>query len=205
MIGIHDLIMYNKELLINNYYNFCKSNPSNNLCRKIHENTLDNWKLYLDANQFSKGKDRLETWSYLITEEPFIYIKNNSMYKFIPPKPYQYLTELKTMKKDKLYFVLSGLMVIFQVFGDGNHRTANYFFSTMTNKNITNKQFDKINQMLNDYDYSVIERKPELINEIITRLITVQEQFAGKKQKTKTRRKSKSIKFSTRVRNKIKM
>lgn len=189
MIDINDLIIYNKELLINSYYNLCSNEPTNNLCRKVSENTFDNWKMYLDKNQFSKGKNRLDTWLYLTTEDPFIYFKNNSIYKFIPPKTYQYLTELKNMEKNNLYFVLAGLMVIFQVFGDGNHRTSNYFYKIMTNKTITNKQFEKINQLLREFDYISIEREPELISLIITRLLNI-EQTAGKRKKSRKNRKS---------------
>lgn len=189
MIDINDLIIYNKQLLINNYYHLCKTNPSNNLCRKVTENTLDNWKSYLDKNQFSKGRDRLETWLYLTEESPFIYIKNNSLYKFIPPEDYQYLTQLKGMKEEKLYFILAGLMIIFQVFGDGNHRTANYFYNKMVDKNITPKQFDKIDEILSNYDYGGnIQRDPLVITDIISKLLDIQQQTGGKKRKIRTMR-----------------
>lgn len=209
MIDFNEIIEYNKEMLIDYYYHLCKTNIDSNICRKVTENTLETWKTYIDKNQFLKGMDRLETWRHLAEDKPFIYIKNNSMYKFIPPKNYQYLNVLNNLKKESLYFVLASLIIIFQVFGDGNHRTAHYFYYKMTNKHFTPKQLSKIDEVLKFFDYGgEFERNPEIINEIIGKLVDIQEQTGGKKRKYKTlhfrhkKNKTKKLRYHNKIQKK---
>jgi hypothetical protein len=192
MIDVNELIEYNKDLLVNTYYNMCKQNPKEFICKKVMNNTIENWRIYLEINQFNKGINRLETWNHINQQNPFIYVKNNSDYKFIPPKSYQYINELNMLKKEELYFILAGLIIIFQVFGDGNHRTADYFYKRMLNKNISQEQFKKINNILNNVDYNgIIERDPAIIKNIIRDLLVIHQN--GGKHKKRNVKSSKNL------------
>lgn len=180
---IEKIIYYNKVLQITdsiNCYNTLIRNQ--NINSIVTENTFDKWNYYFsisnNKNQFSKGSDRLNTWLHLCHEIPILYFNK----KVIPrtKKEIYLLTELinklitiKNNNKFEYLFILSALIIIFQVFGDGNHRTSKYLMS-LNDFNISQTQEEKINDILREKDYFVILNNPiEIMDNVINNLIKI--------------------------------
>lgn len=195
---IEELINFNKDQQIKSRIELCESNPSIHVCTLVEENNYENWYNFYsednNKNLFSKGKDRLDSWTHLFQEEPTFFFS-----KEIVPTPYtrgviqtllNKLNNLRTTDIKTYFFVLAGLIVIFQVFGDANHRTAKYFYNKMTGEDISEEQEMKINDILRSNDYYSIASNPivkmtKIINQLINIITTV---TGGKKRKNMTKR-----------------
>lgn len=116
--------------------------------------------------QFSKGFRRLKVWLDLAYKIPPIFIDINGVNHTIK--------SLNIENSDSKYFALAGLMVVFQVFGDGNHRTAGEYFKKNTGKTLTEQELNIIKNINQRYDwYSIITNNfpPLKIDEIVYQLI----------------------------------
>jgi hypothetical protein len=199
---INDITNYNKEQQISTLIELCKNNSNTQLCSYVVQNKYDNWFNYLSENNnqrlFSKGMDRLQTWVKLLQDEPQLYFSK----KIVPENSEQQIILQKIIHKLKSkykFFILAGLIVIFQVFGDGNHRTAKYFYKLTTGENIYLNQEKKINNLLRNNDYYTISKNPIIqLNSIISELINIASNTHGGK-KRKTRKTIRRIKKSKKM------
>lgn len=138
----------------------------------IINNNLDENSLvkYGSNKQFGKGYRRLYDWFHL-KEYNILHLSDN---KQIEIKLLKYLKN-----KDPLcyYFCLAGLIILFQVFSDGNHRTAQEYYFKMTHNYINSKKMDKINHLFSIFDYynfRINEDKIyEMINTILDNLVKI--------------------------------
>ena len=190
---INDLIKFNKEKQIDTMIRLCKENPSSHLCRNVSVNKYDDWDNFFsidnNKNIFSKGFQRLDTWINLLNDRPMLYFTKEIVP--ISREDQEQLDELlnnlnylKENKKEKYYFIMASLIIIFQVFGDGNHRTANYFMKNMTYLEINKAQMNKINELLSRNDYYTIKEIPIInMNRLINELIQISDIVGGKKYK----------------------
>lgn len=203
---IEDLIKFNIPLLAKTRFKLCDENPRHSYCKpeiSPASNTYDNWVSYLDKNRnllFEKGKERLETLKALLKEPPFLYFIENPDYNVNNPNDTNILKELQIIKEtklDKYYFILASLIIIFQVFSDGNHRTANEFYRIYTGNNISPKQFEEIKNIRynNRYDYTDLESNPEIIKQIISELERIHLTGGSKRKKSKRTKKTKRRKI----------
>lgn len=125
---------------------------------------------YGSQKQFEKGYRRLYDWFHL-KEYDIIYLSDNNKMdiKFLKP--------LKHENKDAYYFCMSGLIILFQVFSDGNHRTAQEYYFKNTGKCIDYKKMEKINHLFSTFDYygfRINEHKIyEMINMILDNLVKI--------------------------------
>lgn len=150
----------------------------------------------LSDEQFSKGYQRLKIWLDLAYKIPPIYTDFYTNEKHT-------IRALDIPYSEAKIYALACLMVILQVFGDGNHRTANEYFKSYTGKSLTEEQLN-----MTGYDFSKIvsNRNPaSIINEIVGKL-TSKYQGVQISKKSKTYRKGgrKQIKKFKRKTNKSK-
>ena len=100
---------------------------------------------------------------------------------------------ISLLKSEYKYFILAGLIVIFQVFGDANHRTAKHFYKETTGKSISLNQETKINNLLSNYDYYGITNDPIIkMYEIVNELYRIASSISGGKTKNKHKNKNKN-------------
>ena len=203
---INQLIEFNKEQQIRSRMEFCslEANRDSRLCGLAGgENTYDAWLEYYSAddnkNVFSKGMDRFETWRQLFLSSKLV-LKGRE-YKIGSSHDHRvddFLSEFKKIKSknpDLFVFICAGMIVIFQVFGDGNHRTANYLYEKMRRKAIRSEQMEGINDLLRVNDYHSITEQPGKMDTIIRGLISV---FNMPERRSVSRRRSRSRSASRR-------
>ena len=125
-------------------YNVCLLQPTHSYLQLVSSNTVYNWINYFKINNniYSKGLDRLKIWGY-------IFCNNNQ------------LLSLPTKNK---YFVLSALIIVFQVYGDGNHRTASYLYNKYTNDTLN---LQLITPLVIDFHMLSLNSVNNLINQLI--------------------------------------
>jgi len=169
----NDLIEFNKKQQIESRIDLCNRDPQRPVCNNVSMNNNNEWEWnqYYSKNNnehlFSKGIDRFKRWKELESIELY-----NKEIK-------QRLTDIRNSNKHHFYFVISALIIIFQVFGDGNHRTAAEYFKKMIkstikdtkNKNIptiTDTQMTNINNILRRFDYLSMDddKLLSIINEL---------------------------------------
>ena len=213
---IDDLISYNKQLQIEKMIELCNTNPSSHLCRNVTTNNYSEWERFftLDNNNnlFSKGLERLATWKHLFKDNSVLYFS-----KIITPQTSDdeqlmkdITTKLNYLKENKIYsyyFIFASLIILFQVFGDGNHRTAQYFMKIMSEPEIIMRQMSEINNLLSRYDYYNINESPiKRMNQLINEIISISEISGGtitKRTKVKKiKRKSKKHKKTSKSKSK---
>lgn len=133
---VNEMVAYNKHLLSEFYFDRCTSNPFHPSCEKVGSNTLHNWRRYFNQpeNQFSKGIERLNRWMDLSNSPGLLRIQRENA--------------------DKFHFIMASLIIIWQVFGDGNHRTASHYYHQTTGKSMT-MDFQEvfINPLIGDYEF----------------------------------------------------
>lgn len=160
-ITFDDVKMYNREEL-DKFIRLIEFNLS------IQRNRDASIQLFSNK-QFSKGFRRLKMWLDLAYKIPPLYIDENDKQEIVKSLNIPY-------SEAKLY-ALAGLMVIFQVFGDGNHRTANEYFKSYTGKSLTEKQMNYINDVMNMrgndfYQIATNRYPPARIDEIVHTLMS---------------------------------
>jgi hypothetical protein len=116
-------------------------------------------------NPFSKGIDRLKCWLFLAYNEPPVFW-NDYLFTFYDIN----FESLQNLNPEIRYYILSALIIYFQVFGDGNHRTAYKFFEINTGRELNKKEKSNIQTIHYEADYFAIISKNN-INEIIIKLI----------------------------------
>jgi hypothetical protein len=209
---IDNLINYNKDLQIDTMIKLCNTNPSSHLCRNITDNNYSEWKRFFtidnNKNLFSKGTERLDTWKHLMLDNSSLFfskvITPNSTDEELMKDITSKLIYLKENKIYSYYFIFASLIIIFQVFGDGNHRTAQYFMKIMRAPEISMRQMREINNLLyrNDY-YIIIESPIKRMNYIINEIISISELHGGQKKKyKKIKRKTKNKKKPSKQKSK---
>ena len=92
--------------------------------------------------QFSKGIDRLRSWLLL------------------------YQTNISWNPYTERIFCLTALLITYQVFGDGNHRTAYHFYEKHTGYAISERLKQNINDFYRYHDYTTIKVNSDLINKL---------------------------------------
>ena len=210
---LDDLIKFNTQIQINNSMHICKNNPSTDFCRQVknpdnHSEWFDFYTNKNNKNLFSKGRERLNTWIHLLSDNPTLYFTK----EVIPSNPYEeglmneMLGKINHNKNNNPYvyfFIMSALIIIFQVFGDGNHRTAQHLMEYMKYKKISKVQAEIIDDILEKNDYINISDNPiEKMHEIIYRLVDIATQMSGGIKKKKINRKSIKSKNKYRKRRK---
>jgi prophage maintenance system killer protein len=188
---IHQIIEYNKDIQISTSINLYKNTSGYSrpmICNYVSENSYEAWNYFYtvdnNKNLFLKGYERLKTWIHLFNDKPSFYF-NKEIYPITEEEKYLYsitIDRLIYFKKNKnleYLFILSALIIIFQVFGDGNHRTAKYFMK-INGGLLTKKQEEMINNILRINDYYSISMNPiKKMNEIIVQLININKQMVG--------------------------
>lgn len=145
---------------------------------------------------FSKGVERRNLWLDILRGElPLDLVLKPLVVRNI------LVERINHMKHDDLntfYFVIAGLMIIFQVFSDGNHRTASQFYYMLTNRHITEKQYNAIKTIYQSSgDFLRYCNNPKYIMMLIEQLASVSHSGGSKIKKTK--RKTKRIRKSKRT------
>lgn len=108
--------------------------------------------------QFSKGIDRLKSWLLLYL---------NNVYWNPNTNPYGcYEPEFANLNEKERTFCLTALMIVFQVFGDGNHRTAYKFYEKTIGFPITERLKQNITDFYRSYDYTTIKVNSNLIKKL---------------------------------------
>lgn len=213
---IEELISYNKQLQIEGSIKLCNENPSLHLCRNVSTNNYIEWEIFFtidnNKNLFSKGINRLETWKHLFKDDSFLYFS-----KVIIPQTSdeedlmrEFTSKLKYLKENKIYsyyFIFASLIIIFQIFGDGNHRTAQHFMKIMRVPEINMRQMSEINNLISRNEYYYINKQPiKRIYELVNKIISILETSGGTKTKItkvkKVKRKSKKNKKSSKNKSK---
>lgn len=109
--------------------------------------------------QFSKGLDRLKSWLLLY---------NHSIYWHPYTKKHEeYAADFANLSKNQKIFCLSVLMILFQVFGDGNHRTAYYFYEKKIGISLSDEIKIKINKFHSFNEFSMIDLNSDFIKKIL--------------------------------------
>jgi len=145
--------------------------------------------------QFSKGFERLHAWLSLAYKYPSQF----GVDKYGKPLIVKSLSNPHLDKFAKLY-ALSGLMVIFQVFGDGNHRTAFEFFKRNTGRELREQEKIFIETLHRNYSWHSISNNsypPAIIDEIVENLAPKFNQINGLRGGKSKKRKNKSTKNKT--------
>lgn len=197
---IDKIITYNIKLLSKIKVKFCNENPSHPSCVVV-PNTYDKWVEYAKTHYevvFEKGMERLETWKCLLNNQPFLYFKKNPTYSTTEPDYNNSIPKLKSIKErdeDAYYFILAAFIIILQVFSDGNHRTATYFYNKFTGNVLSELKLKEIDKMRrnNPFDYYNLKQNPNVIRtEIIPKLLEINKLTNGgfkKKSRTKKTRR----------------
>jgi len=140
--------LYNKNIIFQSVsrYNLCLEQPTHPYIQLVISNTVENWMNYfrINNNIYSKGLLRLTSWSTIF--------KTNSRLLSIP--------------LNNRYFVLSALIILFQVYGDGNHRTASYLYNKYTGGTLNLLLIDHLN-----IEFTILNT--ERINSLIEQLIII--------------------------------
>ncbi len=108
--------------------------------------------------QFSKGLDRLKSWLLL-------HSRNISWNPYTNPQGF-YEPEFAALNEKERIFCLTALIIFYQVFGDGNHRTAYYFYEKEMGFPISERLKYNINIFHKNCEYTVMKVNSELINKI---------------------------------------
>jgi hypothetical protein len=210
---LNNLIEINKEIQIHNSIQFCKNNRNTSFCHNvINPDKEEEWKQFYTGNNyknlFAKGRDRFDTLTHLLSDDPILYFKKKEV-KPSNNHEEELLNDIKYKLNDNYnnnpyvyFYIISALIIIFQVFGDGNHRTAQKLMTIIMGYNKINET--KINDILKYNDYDVITNNPiEKMYEIIDRIIDIANQNIGgkKRKKTKRKRKHKRRQKSKKIKN----
>lgn len=109
------------------------------------------------VRQFGKGYDRLKSWLNIAGLNPD-YRYRDASYFWTPITnemiPVKYLLEVDKLQQN---FCLAAFIIYFQVFGDGNHRAANYFFRLRSGSDLSVDEKNIINDIRMMFDYQRIE------------------------------------------------
>lgn len=145
--------------------------------------------------QFSKGFDRLHAWLSLAYKYPSQF----GVDKYGKPFMVKSLSNPHLDKFAKLY-ALAGLIVIFQVFGDGNHRTSSEFFKRNTGRELRDEEKNLIEDFNRSYDWHRISNNsypPAIIDDIVDALVSKFNHMNGLRGGKSKKKKIKRIKNRT--------
>jgi hypothetical protein len=121
--------------------------------------SIRNISIYSFEKLFSKGSDRLKSWILLYNHSVYWHPVNNK-FKIHDPM-------FEHMEHSKKIFCLTVAMIAFQVFGDGNHRTAYYFYE----KNVGFPLSDEIKIQIGHFhslqEFSMINLNSEFIKNVL--------------------------------------
>lgn len=133
-------------------YETCLEQPRHPYLRLVTSNTIQNWINYFSINNniYSKGLERINNWRNLFHSRHFLYLQQNIK-----------------------YFVLSALIILFQVYGDGNHRTASYFYKKHTGCDLNLELIDGL--LIGGLVIEFSTLNTNSINHLIEQLIIISE------------------------------
>ena len=152
--------------------------------------------------QFSKGFDRLHAWLSLTYKRPSQF----GIDKYGEPYIVKSLNNPRINEQAKLY-VLSALIVIFQVFGDGNHRTSSEFFKRNTGRELREEEKNLIEDFNRKYDWYRIANNsypPAIIDDIVDTLVPNFNHMNGLRGGKSKKKRNKSTKNKTKKHSKTK-
>jgi hypothetical protein len=208
---IKQLIKFNVEQQIQSRMELCKQDQTMQMCREVPSNEYNNWyKFYTKDkynNLFSKGKSRLRSWCRLMKDPPIFEFPN-----FSPNEDEMEgietlsnkLVYMNGVNPDCYYFIMSSLMVIFQIFGDGNHRTANFFYELSTGHQfgLSSIQQEKIKKVYQQNDYFTVSKNPiKVLTNIVNELETIcNANVGGKRKRTRITRRNRRAKRTRKAR-----
>lgn len=130
-IDIDDLKYHNIRFQATSHQLVCYEQPTHPYLRLVYSNTVDAWITYfsIDNNIYSKGMERLYLWQTLFNYR-----------------------RLLLLSSDVRYFVLSSLIILLQIYGNGNHRTASYLYNKHTGRILN---LSLISNLYTNYSYSI--------------------------------------------------
>jgi len=139
---IKKLVDINTEIQSSTRATICSKNQDIWYYRNVKNPTDKNeWVRYFKTHKtelFSKGFDRYKLLLGFLSDKPKVILDTDDDIKSIIIDSFyrciDYPTELKKT------FILSCLLVILQPFGDGNHRTAEFYFKTIAQQKSLTKQ-----------------------------------------------------------------
>lgn len=105
-------------------HKICIDNPSHPYRILVSSNTIHDWERYFSYNVdclYSKGYYRRDN---------ILRVMSDIKFKQLPPI--------------EGWFVFAGLIILFQMYGDGNHRTASYIYNKQTGLKFPSHQIDNI-------------------------------------------------------------
>ena len=193
----------NNEILGQYLFGF-KSTINHNLKKQIDTEQIPQGTNEGDTEQFAKGYDRLKTWLLLSNESLFWNPKKDTC------------REIRNLSRINVpnakAFCLAAFIICFQVFGDGNHASAQYYFQSKTNRPLTPLEIEDINKFcsrigydgwINNDDESNVQNLESAVENLSSTFIS---KMGGKKhkkrhssrKKTKRKRKIKSRKYKYR-------
>jgi hypothetical protein len=154
--------------------------------------------------QFSKNLNRLKYWVHLAYDEPSMLWNGKNSYTQINDLIIN--NSINNLRQEEKNFILTAMIIIFQVFGDGNHRTSYKFFSDETGRELTNKEKTLLDILHrnNSYDVLLRESEPEKkIKQFIKQILyqyRLIHRTGGKKKYRKTKKTKKRKKNKTKKR-----
>jgi len=109
--------------------------------------------------QFAKGTDRLKSWLILskLSRVWNPYTCQDSYYE-------PFFDNLDEKTKN---FCLAVLIIVFQIFGDGNHRTAYLFYEKKLGYPISDELIERIKHFHSQYDFFNLKCDADFIYKII--------------------------------------
>jgi len=113
-------------------YQVCLENKNHPYASLVSSNTISNWEKY-----FREDRSRLYSKGYETRKDILRMVSSN---------------EYDMLSATEQWFVLAGLIILFQMYGDGNHRTAYYLYKKCTGLNLA---LDDINKI--QYEYRINE------------------------------------------------
>lgn len=182
---VNELITYNKYTLSEFYFVRCASNPLHPSCEKVGSNTIDDWIRFftIPENQFSKGVQRLHRWMDLSNSPGLLQIQREN--------------------EDKYHFIMASLIIIWQVFGDGNHRTASHYYQQTTGKSMTmDVQEGFINPLIGEYEFITSAYDHHRIGQMIGKISQIYDEVQYYQRYGRGGRREKSKKSYRRSRRK---
>jgi hypothetical protein len=181
-----------------------KSIINHNLKKQIETGQIPQGTNEGDTEQFAKGYDRLKTW---------LLLSNESLFWNPETDTYREIRNLSRINvPNAKAFCLAAFIICFQVFGDGNHDSAQYYFQSKTNRPLTPLEIEDIHKFcsrigydgwINNDDESNVQNLESAVENLSSTFIS---KMGGKKhkkrhssrKKTKRKLKIKSRKYKYR-------
>lgn len=144
---------YNALQQATSRHNVCITNKTHELNTIISQSSIHNWETWFLADRnrlYSKGLVRRDTVIKLCGHPLFMEVSSTQS-----------------------YFVLAGFIIILQLYGDGNHRTAQYLYNKFTGLMFNKEIFDDMILCVNPE----IPMSDKTISHIICKLVHIYNKY----------------------------